>query len=158
MKTIANIIAQNGDLEALKRGDQLLVKKGKNHPDLLIAYKGVGLHGGAVISVSQLVPGVGEILVNLEMYFEVRANGIWYPFYRKDDASPVASEAFVLRVHQNNPDMVGYDVELQRGLISLALEWDRKLENLGYDRLPVELKFFPLDAEREEAGAAYAFG
>ncbi len=158
MKTIANIIAMNGDLEALQRGDQILVKKGSNHPDILIAYGGVGLHGGAVIRVSQLIPGVGEILVNPEMFFEVRKNGVWYPYYRRDDTLPIVSEAFVLRVHQDNPDMMGYDVELQRGLISLALEWDRKLGNLGYDRAPVEIKFFPLAAEREEVSAAYAYG
>ena len=51
MQTIANIIAMNGDLESLERGDQLLVKKRSNHPDLLIAYGGVGMHGGAIISV-----------------------------------------------------------------------------------------------------------
>ena len=45
MKTIASIIAQNGDLDALRNGDQLLAKK-ENHPKILIQYGG---HGAKMI-------------------------------------------------------------------------------------------------------------
>lgn len=157
MKTIAVIIAQNGDLDALKRGDQLLVNK-LGHPKILIEYGGVGAHDGAVIKVSQLVPGVGEILVNPEMHFEVNAAGVWYPYYRKDDTLPVIAEDFVLKVNLSNPKFVGFNLELQRGLIQVAQDWDRQLEKLEYHLAPVEIKFFPLAAEREDVGTANSFG
>ena len=151
MKTIASIIANNGDLDALRRGDELLVRKGNFHPDLLIAYGGEGVFGGEIIKVSQLVPGVGEILVSPEMHFEVRANGVWYPYFRKDDVQPAVSQAFVLSVVTNNPDVMGFNLELQRGLIKLAREWDRKLEQREYHLAPVELRYAPPGNVHEEA-------
>ena len=155
MKTIAGIIANHGDLDALRRGDELIVKKGNFHPDLRIAYGGQGVFGGEVIEVSQLVPGVGEILVSPEMHFEVRADGVWYPYYRKDDVEPVVSPAFVLSVVTNNPDVMGFNLELQRGLIKLAREWDRKLEQREYHLAPVELRYAPPGSVREEANTVH---
>ena len=155
MKTIAGIIANNGDLDALRRGDELLVKKGNFHPDLLTAYGGEGIFGGEVIKVSQLAPGVGEILVSPEMHFEVRANGVWFPYFRKDDVQPAVSEAFVLTVVTNNPDLMGFNLELQRGLIKLAREWDGKLEKRKYHLAPVELRYAPPGNVSEEANALH---
>ena len=151
MKTIAGIIANNGDLDALRRGDELLVKKGNFHPDLLIAYGGEGVFGGEIIKISQLVPGVGEILVSPEMHFEVRANGVCYLYFRKDDVQPAVSQAFVLSVVTNNPDVMGFNLELQRGLIRLAREWDRKLEQREYHLAPVSLRYAPPRSVHEEA-------
>ena len=157
MKTIAVIIAQNGDMEALRRGDQLQVNH-PLHPDLRIEYGGVGMLGGEIIKVSQLVPGVGDILVSPEMHFEVRKSGVWYPYYRRDDVLPVVSEAFVLKVHLANPNVMGFNLELQRGLMGLAQAWDHKLERQGYHMFPVNVNFIPLPAEWEETGAAFSAG
>ena len=75
---------------------------------------------------------------------------------------PVIAEDFVLKVSLTQPRWVGINLELERALIQMAREWDRKLEKLEHHLAPVEVQFFPLAAEREEvreeAGTAHSFG
>ena len=56
----------------------------------------------------------------------------------------------VVSVVTNNPDVMGFNLELQRGLIKLAREWDRKLEQREYHLAPVELRYAPPASELEE--------
>ena len=144
MKTIEILIVRNGGLEALKRGESVVVKNGERM-DLEIEYHGYGPNGGDVVQVSQYRAENGGVIRSPEMRFEICRDGVWIPSYLRDDAA-AAPDVHVFTVGRGN-NLLGINVELKRELAMFAAIWDVKLLDQGYLEAEVESRYYPLFEE-----------